>query len=1120
VTALPLSPPFHPGPPDPDRESGAPAPMPSAAVTTLGRSVAALLGRQHEEGWWKGELETNVTMDAEDLLLRQFLGIRTVEQTAAAAKWIRSRQRDDGTWATYYGGPADLSTTIEAYVALKLAGDAVDAPHMRLASDYIRQQGGIGASRVFTRIWLALFGKWPWESLPILLPELMLLPPWFPLNVYDFGCWARQTVVALTVINAHRPVHELSIDIDELNVGPAPVVRHPFTSWARRFATLDRALHIYERRPISFVRRFSLGAAERWILKRQESDGSWGGIQPPWVYSLMALHLQGYDLDHPVMRAGLEGLDGFTIEDEAGRRIEACQSPVWDTALAVVALADAGVSPDDPALRAAGQWLVREEITVPGDWTVRRPHLAPGGWAFEFANDNYPDIDDTAEVVLALQRTQVGDGGSVARGVEWTEGMQCKDGGWAAFDVDNTRALCRELPFCDFGELIDPPSADVTAHVVEMLSVLGRKGPSTDRGVTWLLNSQEPDGSWFGRWGSNLIYGTAAVVPALIAAGVSPDHIAVRRAVAWIEEHQNGDGGWGEDLRSYADPEFRGRGVSNASQTAWALLVLLAAGARGAACERGVAFLVEIQLPDGTWDETWFTGTGFPGDFSINYHLYHLVFPVMALGRYVHGWAHGDSTPLLTADPGPTTVERAVRPERPRRQPKERVASAVPVGASGSASALHPWLHPGDLVVATELRTTDGMLPRRLPVAELLASDLRRSGLSVRTGPLVISSTVLSGPERAALAAAGAIALDAGSDSETLNSSEPPVAVVRVIVEPGRSDVTEVTSRSLGEIKASLERWARANGPHDVLLASPRSFCAGVERAIEIVERSLERFGGPVYVRRQIVHNKHVVSDLEAKGAVFVTELDEVPDGATVVLAAHGVSPAVRAAATNRSSLTVIDATCPLVAKVHHEARRYVAQDYQIVLVGHAGHEEVVGTLGEAPDRIRLVQGPEDVADLVFDSQEPVAYLTQTTLSTDETAEVVDALRERFPDLVGPTSNDICYATQNRQDAVRAIAHRCDLMLVVGSANSSNAARLVEVAEREGCRAELIEDVSEIHLSWFDDVRRVGLTAGASAPESLVSEIIDALMTLGPTTITEHRTTEETVQFSLPRQVR
>jgi 4-hydroxy-3-methylbut-2-enyl diphosphate reductase len=350
-----------------------------------------------------------------------------------------------------------------------------------------------------------------------------------------------------------------------------------------------------------------------------------------------------------------------------------------------------------------------------------------------------------------------------------------------------------------------------------------------------------------------------------------------------------------------------------------------------------------------------------------------------------------------------------------------------------------------------------------------------------------------------------------------------PIAVVRVIVESGRTGETNAPLRGLGSllgVRTSLERWARASGPHDVFLASPRSFCAGVERAIEIVERALERFGAPVYVRRQIVHNAHVVADLETKGAIFVAELSDAPDGATVVLAAHGVSPAVRSAAADRPDLTVIDATCPLVAKVHHEARRYLAQDYQIVLIGHAEHEEVVGTLGEAPDRIRLVQRFEDVADLPFSESDDVAYLTQTTLSIDEAAGIVDAMRSRFPRLVGPATNDICYATQNRQDAVRALAQRCDLILVVGSTNSSNTLRLVEVARREGCRAELIEDASEIRLSWLDDVANIGVTAGASAPEALVSEVVATLRTLGPATVTEHRTVEETIQFSLPRQVR
>jgi squalene-hopene/tetraprenyl-beta-curcumene cyclase len=607
----------------------------------LKRAVDALVGLQDPRGWWKGELETNVSMDAEDLLLREFLGIRTPEQTVAAARWIRSCQRDDGTWANFYGGPPELSTTVEAYVALRLAGDLGDADHMLRAAEFIRGAGGLESTRVFTRIWLALFGLWSWDELPVLPPELIFLPRFVPLNIYDFGCWARQTVVALTIVSAHRPVRPIGLGLDELKTGrPAPP-RQPLDTWAGRFQALDGLLKLYERRPVKFVRRAALARAERWVLRRQEADGSWGGIQPPWVYSLIALHLQGYPLDHPCMRAGLEGLDGFTIEDDKGRRLEACQSPVWDTALAVTALADAGLAPNDPVLRSGARYLLAEEITVPGDWSVRRPHLRPGGWAFEFANDNYPDIDDTAEVILALDRTDEDAAGAIERGVAWIEGMQCRDGGWAAFDVDNTQTLCRELPFCDFGELIDPPSADVTAHVVEMLAKLGRAQPAVARGVEWLLGAQEEDGSWFGRWGANYVYGTGAAVPALVAAGLAPSHPAITRAVSWLEAHQNPDGGWGEDLRSYDDPAQAGRGASTASQTAWALLGLLAAGVRSATTEAGVSFLAATQDETGSWDEPSFTGTGFPGDFYINYHLYRLVFPVTALGRYVNGDSHG-----------------------------------------------------------------------------------------------------------------------------------------------------------------------------------------------------------------------------------------------------------------------------------------------------------------------------------------------------------------------------------------------------------------------------------------------------------------------------------------------
>ncbi len=682
--------------------------MPTSTVDTrsesriaLERACEHLLSLQDEAGWWRGELQTNVTMDAEDMLLREFLGIRTAAETERSAAWIRSQQREDGTWTNFFGGPGDLSTTVEAYWALRLAGDPEDAAHMRTAAAWVREQGGIERARVFTHVWLALFGLWPWERIPALPPEIAMLPRWAPLNIYDFGCWARQTIVALSLVIARRPKKTLPFDLRDLHgmqpwipvrsgPSPAPGTRPPRptstpshgplsflaaaasspAAAARAGAWLgrvDRALSLYERLPLAPLRRQAIARAEAWIVRRQEADGSWGGIQPPWVYSLMALHLGGYPLDHPVMRRGIEGLERFMVEDGASRRLEACQSPVWDTALAVVALSDAGFRREHPALAHATRWLLHEEVRVSGDWAAARPALEPGGWAFEFENDNYPDVDDTAEVALALLRTielepeqlrranrhrrrsgelppaegaqgvreRVQD--AIDRAVEWVEGMQSEGGGWGAFDADNTRALVRALPFLDFGEVIDEPSADVTAHTLEMLAAVGRADSETARaGLSWLLGQQEADGSWFGRWGVNHVYGTGAALPALAAMGVAAGEPPICRAVAWLESHQNDDGGWGEDPRSYDDAAWIGRGDSTASQTAWALLGLHAAGERlsdSAAVERGVAWLIATQRSDGTWDEPQYTGTGFPSDYYINYHLYRLTFPIMALSR-------------------------------------------------------------------------------------------------------------------------------------------------------------------------------------------------------------------------------------------------------------------------------------------------------------------------------------------------------------------------------------------------------------------------------------------------------------------------------------------------------
>ncbi|HEY3561356.1 MAG TPA: squalene--hopene cyclase [Kribbella sp.] len=615
----------------------------------LDAAVAYLRSLQHEDGWWKGDLATNVTMDAEDLMLRHFLGVATAETDAATARWIRSQQRDDGTWATFPGGPGDLSTTVESWVALRMSGDDPAAPHLAKAAEFIRSNGGLEKARVFTHIWLALFGLWSWDDCPDLPPELIFLPRWAPLNVYNWACWARQTIVPLTIVSAHRPVRPVAFTVDELRAGTA-VRAAAQAVWTLEgaFQRLDVVLNAYTRwgprGPFKAARWLAMRRATEWIVARQEADGGWGGIQPPWVYSLIALHLMGYPLEHPVMAAGLRGLDGFTVHEETAdgpvRWLEACQSPVWDTGLAVAALLDAGVDPDDKTVLKATDWLLDEQIDAPGDWQVRRPGLVSGGWAFEFANDGYPDTDDTAEIVLALRRVAHPEPErlrtALDNAVAWTAGMQSADGGWGAFDADNTDTTPLKLPFCDFGAVIDPPSADVTAHVVEMLAAEGRTdSEECRRGVRWLLDAQEEDGSWFGRWGTNHVYGTGAAVPALIATGMPESDPVIRRAVRWIEDHQNPDGGWGEDLRSYADPSWIGRGDSTPSQTAWALLALLAAGERGTVVQRGIAYLVETQRPDGGWDEHRYTGTGFPGDFYIGYHLYRLVFPIWALGRYV-----------------------------------------------------------------------------------------------------------------------------------------------------------------------------------------------------------------------------------------------------------------------------------------------------------------------------------------------------------------------------------------------------------------------------------------------------------------------------------------------------
>jgi squalene-hopene/tetraprenyl-beta-curcumene cyclase len=612
------------------------------AREALARGAAHLRSQRAPEGFWWAELESNPTITAEHVFMLHALGLADDDRRRRLANELLATQCDDGAWRVWFSGPADLSTTVEAYYALRLCGVPSDAADMVRARDAARSMGGANRTRFFTKLWLAVLGRYPWDAIPVLPPEMMLLPARAPLSPYRFACWARGTFVALMVVLSRRPVYPQPVGLDELfleppGCGPLASPRAP-GRWTPFLAGTMRVARAYNRHPVPALRRAAERRIARWICERQEADGSWGGIQPPWVYSILALETLGYPLDHPVLRRALAGFEHtFALPLPGDRlRIQACLSPVWDTALAAIALGDAGGDGDDPDLAAARDWLLAREVTRIGDWRTIARRGRAGGWSFEFANEWYPDTDDTAEVLIALRRAGVPTSHpAVRRGVEWLFSMQSSNGGWGAFDVDNDHAIMRQLPLCDFGEVIDPPTEDVSAHVIEALAECGvpRSHPALRRGVAYLWRTQRPDGSWWGRWGVNHLYGTGAALPALAAAGEDMRSPGARRAVSWLVAHQNSDGGWGESVLSYTDPSWIGRGDSTASQTAWALLALHAASPDHPCVDRGLAYLARSQNPDGSWDEPYFTGTGFPADFMIRYHSYRQVFPVSALGR-------------------------------------------------------------------------------------------------------------------------------------------------------------------------------------------------------------------------------------------------------------------------------------------------------------------------------------------------------------------------------------------------------------------------------------------------------------------------------------------------------
>jgi squalene-hopene/tetraprenyl-beta-curcumene cyclase len=616
---------------------------------TIERAQRALLAQQHPEGYWRAALEAHAEMNAEYIIFNRFMELPPDPKLdQKLANQILDTQKSDGSWALFPNGEGHLSTTIEAYFGLKLTGMRASDELMMQARRWILSKGGIANSNTLARFYLASMNQVPWHATAALPVEITLLPNWFPLNMYELSSWARGTVFALMMLQAKKPTVQVDRrqGVPELYTEPPHLTK--FTTRGARILSLrnllrgaDKALRLYDRYHLRSLRARALRHCEDWLLEHQDANGSWGGIQPCYILTPMALKGLGYQNEHPVIVKALEAVRELIWDLGDSIIYQPCVSPNWDTALAAKALLDTGLPRDHPALRDAARWLIEHQIFKKGDWSIKRPDLEPGGWAFEFYNDWYPDLDDSAVILMVLAEVAHDNPASrehaISLGANWVMEMQSKDGGFAAFDVDNDSEWLNQTAFADLEAATDPTCADLTGRVLEMMGAVGYRAdhPVARRAITWLKRNQESDGSWWGRWGVSYIYGTFSALSGLRAIGVDIGEPWIKRAVGWLRSVQNSDGGWGETCLADKDPALKGKGTSTPSQTAWALIGLLAGEeVLSENVMRGVAWLEERQNDEGRWEDSEFTGTGFPKHLYLRYHMYAHYFPLMALGRF------------------------------------------------------------------------------------------------------------------------------------------------------------------------------------------------------------------------------------------------------------------------------------------------------------------------------------------------------------------------------------------------------------------------------------------------------------------------------------------------------